>query len=202
MTVLTLNQKMLSGLEEEVVEGFGSAARALRRIKESNYYKEQYGTWENYLDQRWGYSNDHWQRLLQASGVIEILTMHNVHSLPTNNRQTSELAPLDPIQQVQVWQEVTDRYEPKQITAAKIQEVKEEILTPDVEVIDNSQPNSNGIEKRFEIMADTGDEEIEMMQVMYKKAIELRAGKKYTDWLSRFIIYKIGDLEIKQANNN
>jgi len=193
--VLSHNQKLLSGLEDKVVEGFASAARALRRIKESKIYKEQYGTWENYLKERWGYTPDWWVKLQSASNVMRNLKSNtNGIGLPTSERQGRELAPLDSIEQVQVWTEVTNRYQLTEITAQKIKEVKEEILTPEVEVIDTPDPSTKEIEKRFDIMADTRIEEIEMMQVVYKKAIELRAGKKYIDWLGDFIIYKIESL--------
>ena len=54
------------------------------------------------------------------SNVRESLTF------PTNDEQAKQLRHLKPSEQVQVWEEVTDRYEPTEITASKIKEVKQE----------------------------------------------------------------------------
>jgi len=202
------NMFWLKKYETKVEKGFLDCADALKAIKEQKFYKDKYGTWANYLKERWGHSSAWWRKLQQSTQVIHNLENGtNGTTLPENERQARELAPLEIPEQVKVWKEVIKRHEPGEITAEKIQEVREEILAPEVEVIEvvDKQPihKVEFIQDRLiNIMADTGDGEIEMMQAIYQKAIELKAGKKFTDWLSEFIIYKIGDLEIKQANNN
>jgi len=200
------NKFWLKKYETTVEKGFLDCAYALNQIKIGKIYKDNYSTWKDYLKKRWSRSSEWWQKLQQSAQVIDNLkSSTNGTLLPSNERQARELAPLEIPEQVQVWQEVIERFESTEITAEKIKEVKQEILEPEVDVVEiEEQPihEVKMIQERFDVMADTGDGEIEMMQVMYKKAIELKAGKKYTDWLSRFIIYKIGALEIKQANNN
>jgi len=107
-------QNQLADLETQVEQGFVSAANALREIKESKIYKEQYGTWENYLKDRWGYNRDWYYKLVQASDVIKNVSNLNIF-LPTTESQARELAPLDPPQQVQVWQEVSTNLKSGQV---------------------------------------------------------------------------------------
>jgi len=131
------NKFWLKRYETKVEKGFLDCANALMEIKENKLYKDSYSTWKDYLKKRWGYSSEWWQKLQQSAVVI-----HNLESstngtvLPSNERQARELAPLEPPQQVQVWKEVTDRYDPTEITAEKIKKVKQEILEPEVEVIE------------------------------------------------------------------
>jgi len=184
-------QNQLSLLEKQVESGFSNAANALREIKESKIYKKQYGTWENYLKDRWGYSETKYYELLQGFRVNENLnSIGNSDTLPKNIGQARELSTLEPAQQVEVWEAVTEKYEPKEITATKIKEVRQEILEPEVEVIES---NSNHVdyEKRFDLMEDTGDDVVEMMQTIYHESIKLKAGKKFSDWLESYLNYYI-----------
>lgn len=136
----TLAKTRLESLEQQVKQGFKGfvqAATAMREIKESKIYKNEYGTWENYLKVRWGYSDGWWRKLQRSYSVVknlENVTTGNV--LPSSERQARELAPLEPEQQVEVWEKVTDRHGPNGITAAKIKAVKQELLEPKVEEID------------------------------------------------------------------
>ena len=184
-------QNQLSLLEKQVESGFSNAANALREIKESKIYKKQYGTWENYLKDRWGYSKMWYSHLISASEVVDnIEKVNNCLPKPSNIGQARELSTLEPAQQVEVWEAVTEKYEPKEITAAKIKEVRQEILEPEVEVIES---NSNHVdyEKRFDLMEDTGDDVVEMMQTIYHESIKLKAGKKFSDWLESYLNYYI-----------
>lgn len=195
-------------LEEKVEQGFSSAANALKEIKERKIYKDQYGTWENYLKDRWGYNRDWYYALIKASDVQENVLQYNTLVVPEdterlkplplihNQKQALELSTIKDVgNQLEVWEAVTDKYEPKEITAAKIREVKNEILEPEIEVIENNTPEID-FNKRFELMEDTQDPVIETMQFLYKEAIKLKAGKKYTDWLESYILYTINQSKL------
>lgn len=134
----------LESLEKEVESGFLQAARALREIKESNLYQQDYGTWENYLKERWGYSRDQWLKLSQSFSVINNLNDAQWAYLPQNQRQARELAPLQPEQQIEVWQEVTETYQPEEITAGKIKETKDKLYG------DNGLPEIDILSHRIE----------------------------------------------------
>jgi hypothetical protein len=62
-------------------------------------------------------------RLIQSSEVIENLTPIGVIEeniiLPTSERQVRPLTVLEPGEQVEVWQEIVEEYEPEEITAKK-----------------------------------------------------------------------------------
>jgi hypothetical protein len=141
----------------------------LKEIKESKIYKDQYGTWENYLKERWGYSEGHYYRLQQAIKVNE--SLHIVETLPLNLKQVEQLAPLEPEQQIEVWETVTERYDPKEITAAKIKEVKQEILEPEVE---------KALEENVNPVYDA-------LSQVYKQAINEKVKQSFCEWLSLYV---------------
>jgi len=71
----------------------------LSNVSNCTHLPSNNGTWENYLKDRWGYSNDWWVKLISASKVLDnIETNTNGIVLPKTERQARGLSTLEPAQ--------------------------------------------------------------------------------------------------------
>ena len=74
---------------------FVEVGQALLAIREQKLYREAYGTFEDYLRQRWDLSRSYAHRLIDAAEVTErLLPVGNL--LPVNEAQARPLASLPP----------------------------------------------------------------------------------------------------------
>lgn len=108
---------------EQGLQSFVEVGSALMRIRDERLYREAFGTFEAYCQERWNLSRFYVHRLIEASEVVEMLPIGN---RPTNESQARELAKLDdPAEQQAAWQEVCEEAEVNgvQVTAAKVREV-------------------------------------------------------------------------------
>ena len=96
----------LADLESTIERGFAQAADALRQIRDLKLY-EEYGTFAEYCEHRWGFSDRYARNLLKASEVLTNLSIGgtNGSDLPTNERQIRPLANLEPEQQKAAWED-------------------------------------------------------------------------------------------------
>jgi hypothetical protein len=109
--------------EEIIAQGlktFIEVGHALLAIREQGLYRETYGTFEGYLDQRWGLSRPHAYRLMDAAEVVDVVTANGVPA-PANEAQARPLTSLPPAQQAEVWQEVVKTAPKDRITAKHVQ---------------------------------------------------------------------------------
>lgn len=186
----------LESLEKEVESGFLQAARALREIKESNLHQQDYGTWENYLKERWGYSRDQWLKLSQSFSVINNLNDAKLAYLPQNQGQSRELATLQLEQQIEVWQKVTETYKPEEITAKKIRQVKNEILEPEIEVLEESEKEETlTITVDVNNFIESDNPAIRVLQYVYKEAVNQKVKQSFLDWLKFYLQQKINNYD-------
>jgi hypothetical protein len=89
-----LERTRLAELEQVVDRGlqtFLEVGQALREIRDSRLYREDYSTFEAYLDERWGMSRSRGYRLIDAAAVAELVSP--MGDIP-NERQARELVPL------------------------------------------------------------------------------------------------------------
>jgi hypothetical protein len=101
---------------------FVEVGQALLAIREQKLYREAFGTFEDYLRQRWDLSRSYAHRLIDAAEVTErLLPVGNI--LPVNEAQARPLASLPPEQQPTVWQEVVTTAPDGKITAKHVQQV-------------------------------------------------------------------------------
>jgi DNA-binding ferritin-like protein (Dps family) len=160
----------LTELEERIDRGFKAfyeSGKALTTIRDERLYREHYGTFEAYCEDRWGITPRHARRLIDAATVVEILgpfgpKIPQGFILPSNESQCRPLTELSPENQIHVWTEVVKE---EKITAAVIEEIAEaEKLKSDREyrykkaqeislaaVADNAEiPKTNGADAIFE----------------------------------------------------
>ena len=169
MTKLTVKKtpKRLLALEKRVDDNFKAAwyqnGLILMKIRDDGDYKEIYGTFENYLSERWDFSRSRGYQLLDSASltqkIAQVLTKNDVKNdgkcpqivdkLPANEGQIRPLISdlKTDSERVTVWQNVVEasKNDNVKITAAFVQQkVDEFIASGDVieclefEVIDTS----------------------------------------------------------------
>ena len=116
------DQTRLNSLEDTIQRGlstFADVGNALKEIRESRLYREDYVNFEDYCRERWGFSKRHSNRLIEASTVVA--EVGPIGPLPVTESQTRELSKLkEPEVMRETWQEITETVPRKKITAKVI----------------------------------------------------------------------------------
>ncbi len=109
---------------ERGLRTFLEVGAALLEIRDGRLYRQDYGTFEDYCRDRWGFSRVQAHRLIEASEVVAMLPIGDTTHLPRNEAQARELARIpDPAERARVWQEVTEKHGEK-VTAADIRRAR------------------------------------------------------------------------------
>jgi len=105
----SITQKLLLHHEitiERGLKSFIEVGEALLEIKQNKLYKEQYKTFSEYCEQRWGFSIRQSQRYISALKVVQNIQESDPEvALPISERQIRSLGSLAPEEQYQVWKE-------------------------------------------------------------------------------------------------
>lgn len=118
----------LTQLETEIGEGlktFIKVGSALLEIRDTRLYRLNYGTFEEYCQERWNIARRTAYQLMDAAEVVENVR-HGAQILPTTERQVRPLTQLTPEDQVIVWQRATETAANGKVTAAHVQNVADE----------------------------------------------------------------------------
>lgn len=145
-TQLTINETLqLIECETVIAQGlqtFYEVGNALLAIRAGRLYRQGYGTFEDYCQDKWGMTKTHANRLIASSGVAQNLTPMGVkaeddetkeyssYPLPVNERQTRPLASLPPEQQREAWQHAVETAPDGRITAAHVGQIVDEFREP------------------------------------------------------------------------
>lgn len=146
ITLTHLEQSELSRLEAIIEKGqktFVEVGSALIEIRDSGLYK-QYGTFEKYCKERWGYARATAYRLIDSAKVKENLSPIGDKALPTNESQTRPLTHLPPKQQREVWKEAVETAPEGKVTAKHVGKVAKEVIRP--KRYPKLPPPSNGMQ--------------------------------------------------------
>jgi len=109
--------KVEEQIETNVLKAWYDNGLLLREIRDDKLYKKKYGTFEEYADQRWGWSGRHAYRMIEASErfqAIENVTKNGSFGhkiLPSNEAQVRPLTELSDAEAVHVWGQVTEQHE-------------------------------------------------------------------------------------------
>jgi hypothetical protein len=119
-------------LEETITRGletFMEVAVALLEIRDRRLYRGEYGTFEDYCQQRWGMTARRGQQLMAAAGVVEELKSDQKGSeLPQSERVARELGRVPKEERKRVWDEaVKARPAGKAVTAKGVKEAAEAV---------------------------------------------------------------------------
>lgn len=107
---------------ERGLKTFYEVGTALLDIRDSRLYRQRYGTFETYCQERWGMERRHAYRLIDAAAVVENVSQ-GTHKPPVNERQARELTELLPYEQRIVWDVVQQTAPDGDVTATHIRSV-------------------------------------------------------------------------------
>jgi phage N-6-adenine-methyltransferase len=125
----------LEAVIERGLQTFVEVGNALLEIRDSRLYRESHATFEEYCRERWGWSRQRANQLIDAAGVMQNLTTMVV--TPKTERQTRELIGLESELQREVWQAAVRLSKTGQPTAREIGGVIARLKTWDRQDQDN-----------------------------------------------------------------
>jgi len=124
-------------LELKVERAVYQAGDALRELRDRRLYRNTHKSWQDYCQDRFGYTPRKAYYLISAADVIDHLSSCEqiVHTLPTKENQCRELAKLSPEQQTEAWIESVSRTGGKRVPPAStvrsvVEEIKQRNVTP------------------------------------------------------------------------
>ena len=142
--------QQLSKLESVVDKGvktFMQVGFALKEIRADRLYRQEYSTFENYCQIRWGWSRRHADRMIEAGHIANSL---RPIGLVSNEGQARELGKVkDDEDRDTIWIEINETHEPHEITAKLIRETVKGWYThdgDDVEADDDDTASGNDIQ--------------------------------------------------------
>lgn len=109
----TVERSRLRTLEKVIEEGlekFVQVGNALREVKESQLYRQEFKSFEKYVNSRWKIDRSYAYRLIDAAKIDEKLSPIG-DKKPKSEAVAREVAKLPETEQVVVWQEVCEEVE-------------------------------------------------------------------------------------------
>jgi DNA modification methylase len=118
---LTPVKLALMDCEKAIEQGLGGAAYSLRKIRDERLYREQWGTFEDYCQQRWGFTRRHVDNVIAFTTVRDEIE-NNCSQPPERESQIRSLKALPgPEQRVEAWNEAVDEAGGNQPTAKQVE---------------------------------------------------------------------------------
>lgn len=146
MDSLAISERQELQRHEQIIQQglntFVEVGQALAAIRDSRLYREDYGTFEDYCQSRWGMKERRAYQFMDAAKVIkELESCTIVQLLPATESQARPLTRLEPAEQVRAWELVIATAPEGKITAAHIQAVVDEVKDNKPHVSFNSGNN-------------------------------------------------------------
>lgn len=119
----------LAACEATIERGFQTFAEvgtALLEIRDTRLYRSEFGTFEDYCQQRWNMGRRRAYQLIEAADVVQHVAQIEGAPLPMNSRQAAELVGLPAETAAAVMTAAAEATEGK-VTAAAIREAREDI---------------------------------------------------------------------------
>lgn len=114
---------------ERGIKTFYEVGTSLAAIRAQRLYRAEYGTFEEYAQQRWQMSRPRAYELMAAAEVVSAMADTDV-TPPSNERQARELSRVPEPERADVWSATVERTDGKP-TAAAIRETYEQRQQPD-----------------------------------------------------------------------
>ena len=111
---------------ERGMQTFVEVGLALMEIRDGRLYRAEFGTFEEYCQERWGWTRRHTNRMIASA---EVTTNFGPMGpiLPATERQARPLAALPPAQQREAWERVLETAPNGKITAAIVTQAAQAI---------------------------------------------------------------------------
>lgn len=126
----------LCALERIIQKGkdtFVEVGTALAEIRDSRIYRATFKTFEDYCQDRWGFTKQTAYQFIEGAEVAVNLKSHNCDSLPSNQGQTRPLAKLPAEQQPAAWERAQEiaAEESKPVAARHVEAAVLEVMPKD-----------------------------------------------------------------------
>lgn len=82
---------------ERGMQTFVEVGLALMEIRDGRLYRAEYGTFEEYCQERWGWERRHAYRLIDAAAAVENVSNWTQNQVPANEAQARPLTSLQTI---------------------------------------------------------------------------------------------------------
>lgn len=149
--ILTASESSALAEHEAVIERgiktFYEVGTALADIRDRKLYRADYGTFEEYAEQRWQMSRRRAYQMIEAAGVVQNFS-HSEINAPATESQARELSRVPEPERPDVWRETVERTGGKP-TAAAVRETYEQRQQTDDDLLDGDdwvQPDGPGFE--------------------------------------------------------
>ena len=129
----TEHQKYLecNAVIEHGLQTFFDVGTALMVVRNDRLYREEYGTFEDYCQQKWGWTRQRANQLIASADVVANLAeMTTIVVKPTTESQARALTKLEPEKQRAVWKDVVETAPKGKVTAKHVQAVVEQHKEP------------------------------------------------------------------------
>ena len=110
---------------ERGMQTFVEVGLALMEIRDGRLYRAEFGTFEEYCNQRWGWTRMRASQLIAAASVVQ--NVNNCLQNPATESQARPLAALPPAQQREAWERVLETAPNGKITAAIVTQAAQAI---------------------------------------------------------------------------
>jgi phage N-6-adenine-methyltransferase len=130
------------GIIKKGLETFVEVGEALMIIRDNRLYREEFQTFEDYCNERWGMARRTAYQLVDAATTIKNLNVRHGAQSPSSERQARPLTSLQPETQRLAWEETVNRYGDS-ITAKKVADVVGEYAPVDEMIREAKQPMSD-----------------------------------------------------------
>lgn len=188
-----MNLADLEGVIESGLASFRDVGKALARIRQGRLYREIDRTWAEYCRRRWGFTDRHADRLIQACKVVRQLgpigrESSPVYQLPpANEAQTRELARVPATLRRRVLDHVQATGRP---TALQIRQVRESIegLSPEEKLAAAQGAEVKALTRLQDLEREAIVEKIERMCVRLRQLhAKLPAAEKLDAMLGEYL---------------
>lgn len=119
--ILTASESTALAEHEAVIERgiktFYEVGTALADIRDRKLYRAEYGTFEEYAEQRWQMSRSRAYQMIDAAGVVSTIVDTELPP-PSNEGQARELGRVPEAERATVWAETVERTDGKPTAAA------------------------------------------------------------------------------------
>lgn len=119
---------------ERGMQTFVEVGLALMEIRDGRLYRAEFGTFEEYCQERWGWERRHAYRLIDAAAAVENVSNWTQNQAPANEAQARPLTSLPPAQQREAWERVLETAPNGKITAAIVTQAAQAIRQERTEV--------------------------------------------------------------------
>jgi hypothetical protein len=135
-----IEQNNLVELEKTIqknLTAFYEVGFALMQIRDNRLYREQYGTFEEYCKEKWGFTKSRANQLIAASEVADNLT--TFVAKPVNEAQVRPLTRIkDPEEQREIYQKAVETAPEGKVTAKHIEETVQEYKHTETHIVSDA----------------------------------------------------------------